>query len=283
MKRVLFLMITVALATALGMAQAAQPAAGQAPAAAKPAASGVHQPQTKTAEEFKAYQDASSKTTGAEAEAAAADFVGKFPDSEVKGLVYLRAMRNYQNEDNADKTVEMGRKILSVDKDNGEALVTVSGVLAQRTRETDLDRDDRLAEAARDAEHALQVAEGDLPIPATTPKEQVEAYRNAIRTMAYDAMGTVGLAKKDYPAAETNYRKATEYGKTQPDPITWLRLSIALDNQKKYTEALDAATKAVQYAPEGSSVSMMAKSERDRLAKLTAAAPAPPKPETPKQ
>ena len=77
-------------------------------------------------------------------------------------------------------------------------------------------------------------------IPGNAPPDRVEAYKKSMRAMAYDALGTVALVKKDYPTAETNFRKSTDLN-TQPDPVTWLRLSVALDQQKKYPQALDAA------------------------------------------
>jgi tetratricopeptide (TPR) repeat protein len=182
-------------------------------------------------------------------------------------LLYRKAMYDYQNANNADKTVAMSKKIIALDPNNPEALVTFATVTAQSTRETDLDRDERLNEAAADATKALETIDTDLLIPANAPPERVQAYKQSMRAMAYDALGTVAMVKKDYPTAETNLRKSAELN-AQPDPVTWLRLSVALDQQKKYPQALEAANKAVQYSADAPQANNLAKMERDRLQKL---------------
>jgi tetratricopeptide (TPR) repeat protein len=232
-------------------------------------ANGKPMPQAKSQDEFKAYQDAASKTTPADVEAAADAFATKFPQSELRVLLYRKAMYDYQNANNADKTVVMAKKIIALDPNNPEALVTFATVTAQSTRETDLDRDERLNEAAADATKALETIETDLLIPANAPPERVQAYKQSMRAMAYDALGTVAMVKKDYPTAETNLRKSAELN-AQPDPVTWLRLSVALDQQKKYPQALEAANKAVQYSADAPQANNLAKMERDRLQKLIA-------------
>ncbi|MGZ4818964.1 MAG: tetratricopeptide repeat protein [Terriglobales bacterium] len=291
MKR--FLIITVLVAAS--MAQAQNPIASPSSPGAKPGAAGQTapaaqqapgqgsttgraMPQAKTQDEFKAYQDAASKTTAADAEAAADAFAAKFPDSELRTLLYRKAMYDYQNANNGEKTIAMAKKLMAIDPNNPEALVTFATVTAQSTRETDLDRDERLNEAVADANKALQTIDTDLLTPPNAPPDRVDAYKKSVRAMAYDALGTVAMVKKDYPTAETNLRKSAELN-AQPDPVTWLRLSVALDQQKKYPEALEAANKAVQYSADSPQANNLAKMERDRLQKLMssggAAAPAP--------
>jgi tetratricopeptide (TPR) repeat protein len=249
-----------------------------APAQAQPSTGGKTMPQAKSQDEFKAYQDAVGKTNPAEVEAAADAFAAKFPDSELRPLIYRKAMYDYQNTNNAEKTAAMAKKMLALDANNPEALVTFATVTAQSTRETDLDRDERLNEATADANKALQTIDTDLLLPSNAPPDRIEAYKKSMRAMAYDALGTVAMVKKDYPSAETNLRKSAELN-AQPDPVTWLRLSVALDQQKKYPQALDAANKAVQYSADSPQANNLAKMERDRLQKLVNApggAAAPP-------
>src|SRR5208337_4940879 len=119
-------------------AQQKTPAAGQAAAPA-----GKRLPQAKTQPEFDAYKVAVANTDPAAMEKAADDFAAKFPDSEVRILLYENAMRLYQNANNAEKTEAMGRKVLSLDGDNPEALITVAEVIAERTRDADIDKDQR--------------------------------------------------------------------------------------------------------------------------------------------
>ena len=72
-------------------------------------------------------------------------------------------MHGYQQANNADKMMDMAQKILNYDPDDPEALLGVAQVLAERTRDTDLDKDQRLAEAKKNAQRALVTVDTDIP------------------------------------------------------------------------------------------------------------------------
>jgi tetratricopeptide (TPR) repeat protein len=257
-----------------GKAAPAQPSPQPPQAAPAPLPQGKPQPQAKTQEEYKAFQEAYAVTDPAAAEKAADDFAAKYKNSELRGLLYQRSMSLYQNANNAEKTVEAGRKTLQADSTNPIALVMVATVLAERTRDSDLDRDQRLAEATADAQKALQNIDTGLLIPPGTPQPQVDGTKKILTSMAWAALGTVDAARNNYASAETNLRKAVELNTVQPDAVTWLRLSVVLDHEKKYGDAMAAANKALELSPPGSPQATLAQQERDRLSKLTGT-PAP--------
>ena len=70
-------------------AQQTPPAAGQAAPAQGAAAPAKRPPQAKTQPEFDAYNVAAKNTDPAAFEKAADDFATKFPDSELRALLYL--------------------------------------------------------------------------------------------------------------------------------------------------------------------------------------------------
>jgi len=243
--------------------QSASP--GQAPAAPQ----GKRPPQAKTQPEFEAYKTAAALTDPAAQEKAADDFAAKFPDSELRPVLYKAAMHGYQAANNADKMMEMAHKVLNYDADDPEALLGVAQVLAERTRDTDLDKDQRLAEAKKDAERALATVDTDVPTTGV-PADKLEAYKGFLRSEAYAILGTLDYNNKDWTSAETKLRKSIDAFPQQVDAIAVLRLSIALDNQKKYPEALKYANQAVDLTKEGTASGNAARSERDRLTQLNA-------------
>lgn len=248
----------------------AKDAQAAAPAAPAP---GKRPPQAKTQPEFDAYQAAMSSAGPAAIEKAADDFAQKFADSELRILLYKQALRSYQAANNADKTLDMGRKILALDGDDPEALVDVAQVLAERTRDTDLDKDQKYAEAQKLAEKALQTVDTDLAVPAGTPQEKIDQFKGFLRSAAYGILGTLYFnrdTKENYVKAEENLRKSIDALPSQPDPVSVLRLSIALDKQGRYTDALAEANKAVEMTKEGTPVGDPARREQSRLQKLTA-------------
>jgi len=246
-----------------------KPASQSAPSAqGAPAAPGKRAPAAKTQPEFDAYKAAIQLTDPAAAEKAAQDFSAKFPDSELRVVLYKSAMQKYQA--NADKMLEMAQKSLAIDPDDPEALVTASQVLAEKTRDTDLDRDQKLAEAKKDAERALVTVDSDVPT-AGFPPEKIDQFKRFIRSEAYAILGTLASNAKNYAEAETDLRKSIEAFPEQVDPVAVLRLAIALDMQNKYPDALKYANQAVDLTKNqpDSPAAKAAHSEQDRLTKLS--------------
>jgi tetratricopeptide (TPR) repeat protein len=289
MKQAATIIATLAFAAAAfaqyGQAQGqtpppSQPAAGQQAGqqAAQPAnpAAGKRMPQAKTQPEYDAFQAATATQDPAAVEKAATDFATKFPDSELRLVLFKMAMRGYQNAGNADKMLEMGRKALAIDANDPESLIDVSQVLAERTRDTDLDKDQKLDEAMKLAQHSLETIDTDLPLPPNTPQDKIDAAKSLLRSSAYSIMGTLKFNKNDFTGAEADLRKSIDAYPQQPDPVTVLRLALAIDKQNKYPEALVVANRAVELTQEGTPVGSLARKERDRLVQLTGgAAPKP--------
>ena len=267
------------------------PAAGQAAAGgqstpAQPAPQvGKRPPQAKTQPEFDAYKVVAANTDPAAMEKGADDFATKFPDSEVRLLLYKTAMRMYQTANNPDKTEAMGRKVLALDGDDPEALLTVSELIAEKTRESDLDRDQRFADAVKMSQKALQTIDTDISVPAGTPQEKLDAYKSSLRSQAYSILGTIEYNKNNYPVAQENLQKSLDALPSQPDSVVVLRLALSLDKQSKYPEALKVANRAVEMTQETTQIGTLARRERDRLQQLTggtAPPPAQPQAEPPK-
>jgi tetratricopeptide (TPR) repeat protein len=232
--------------------------------------------QTKTPAEYQAYQAAIANAQNAQAmEKAADDFAAKFPDSAVRVLLYRSAMNAYQNAGNAQKLMDVGLKVLDLDKDDPEALISVAEVLQEQTSPTDLDKDKRAKRAIDYAQHALETIDTDLAVPTGTPNERVEAYKKTLRSSAFAIVGTLQYKQEQYADAENNLRKAIDADSANPDPVVVLRLALALDQQKKYADALQHANRAVELTQEGTDVGKMARNERDRLVTMTGGSAAP--------
>jgi tetratricopeptide (TPR) repeat protein len=248
---------------------AQNPPAGQ--AAGQPAApAGKRPPAAKTQPEFEAYKAAVAQTDAAALEKAADDFATKFPDSELRGTLYTAAMQRYQQSNNADKMMGTARKVLAIDADDPAALVGVAQALAEQTRDTDLDKDQKIAESKKDAERALVTVDTDLPTSGYPP-EQLSAVKNYLRSEAYYILGTLSFKASNWAEAETNLRKSIDALPQQPDTVAVFRLAVALDMQNKYPEAMKYADQAVELTKDrpDSGVGKASRDEKDRLTKLS--------------
>jgi len=302
------LMVAVLTMTSWATAQSNPQSAPQQPATgsttASPAQGAATQPtakrppQAQTQPEYDAWKaaDAASKLTPDEqaatqktpadsgtimnavaerTEKAADDFATKFPESELRIFLYKAAMRNYRNVHNLDKTEAAGRRVLTFDGDDPEALVTIADVITQKTRDTDLDKEQRYDEAMKFAQKATQTVDTDVTPPAGASQEQVDTYKAGLRSQAYSIMGTIEFKKENFAAAQANLQKSIDAFPAQPDAVDILRLALSLDKQKKYAEALPFANRAVELTPENSQIGLLSRRERDRLQQLTAGPPSP--------
>ena len=277
---VVLLAVTASLAQTSGQAPAqttTQPSQSTAPnqaagnGQAQPASGSHRVLQAKSQEEMKAYQDAFAKTDPAQMEAAADDFAAKYPNSELRASLYQRAMNLFAQSNDTEKVIITGRLAIAADPTNPVPLVQVASALAESTRDTDLDREQRLAEAAKDAHAAIDNIDTGLLVPANADPARVEGAKRSILTMAYDTLGMVDMNKNDYASAEQNLQKAIDESKGNPEAVLYLRLSVAQDKLKQYPQALDSADKAVQYSKDGTAAQNLAKQQQARLQKLNGA------------
>jgi len=250
-------------------ATTAAPAQGTTPT---PAAKRL--PQAKTQPEFAAYQAAMTKANDpAGLEAAANDFATKYPDSELRILLFKEDMAAYRSANNGEKMMEMGRKVLAIDPDSPEALIGVGEILVERTHDTDLDKAQRWAEAEKLLQHALETIDTDIVVPPNTPQDKVDAFKSDLRSSAYSILGTLASNQEKYPDAENYYHKSIDAFPSQPDPVVVLRLALVLDKQGRYGDALKEADRAVELTKQIPSLAETAQHEHDRLVQLTGGIP----------
>lgn len=243
--------------------------AGQTAGAGQAAATGKRPPAAKTQPEFDAYKAAIVLTDAAALEKAANDFATKFPDSELRIVLFKQAMHAYQMANSGDKTSEMAQKALALDPDDPEALVAVAQVIAESTRDTDIDKDQKISEAKKNAERALTTVDTDVPTTGNPP-ERIDQYKRYVKSEAYAILGTLASNSKNYPEAEANLKKSIEVFPEQVDSVAVLRLAVALDMQNKIPDALKYANQAVDLTKDhpDSPAGKAARAEQDRLTKL---------------
>lgn len=276
MKRTAIMILVAVLAISAGCFGQSKTAAQTTPPGGQTAApAGKRPPQAKTQPEFDAYNTAAAITDPAAQEKAADEFAAKYPDSELRPLLYKSVMHSYQQANNGDKMLTMSQKVLTFDPDDPEALLGVAQVLAERTRDTDADKDQKIAEARKNAERALVTVDTDIPT-AGQPPDRVEAFKGFLKSEAYAILGTLDFNAKAWATAEATLKKSIDVFPQQPDPIAVFRLSVALDMQGKYPEAIKYADQAVDLTKAGTGAGDAARKEKDRLVQLVGGISEPP-------
>ena len=242
---------TVALALVVGLLIAMAPAQEpqQTPAAGQPAEETVtvkKPPQPKTQEEYEAAQKLTNVSLSPDRMIALAEeFVQNFPDSELRGFAYRRAMEGYGEKNDFPRMQEFGEKALALDPENAAVLLLLALAMPERTRQTDLDREEKLNTAEEYAKRALSaIDKSQKPNPQMSDAEW-DQMRNDARAQSYAALGYVALKRSQYSAAEEYLKKSIEL-QVQKDPVVYWRLGLTYEMMKKYELARDTLKQAVE-------------------------------------
>jgi tetratricopeptide (TPR) repeat protein len=226
-------------------------------------------PQAKTPAEYQAYARAAEVTGAAEAEKSAEQFAMDYPDSEMRYLLFSRVMRLYQEANNGDEVLKNGRKVLAFHPNDPVALVMISTVLAEHTRDDDPDKDARFTEALKHARRAINSIDTGLIIPPHTSEIQIQQAKNSLLCAAHASIGLVELIRGQNIEAARELRASLDAGKADPNPLTWLRLSLAQEREKDYAAALASVNQALLVAEPNSEIEKLARQEQNRLLNLT--------------
>jgi tetratricopeptide (TPR) repeat protein len=248
----------------------ASPAMAQRPAPTPAPQPAVHHtPQARTQAEYADYNASAAITTGAGMEKAANDFAAKYPDSELRSILYSKAMHNYQAENNPAKMLTMGEKLLTYDPDNPVALVLTATVLSDNLADNDPDRAKKIAAIQKNAGRALQTIDASFVPPSGATPDQIQGYKDTLRSMAHSAIGIMSLKDKNDARAESELKLSADLLASAPDPYVWYHLALAQDHQGKYADALASVQKALNYTSGNPELGKLASGERDRLVLLT--------------
>ena len=229
--------------------------------------------QPKTEQEFIDFNIASETRGGSAMEKAAEEFAVKYPDSEMRVLLFLNAMHEYHKENNPRKMIITGEKVLGLDPDNPIGLVLTAAALADTLEDCDPDRDSKITKIQQRANRVLVMLDG-FPYPSSATPDQISGYKRVMSSMAHFALGIMDLRIGFDKEAENELQVAAEL--SRDDPYIWYNLALAQDHLEKYAEALDSVNRALQYADPEDDIRLVASVERDRLLKLiTRTAPRP--------
>jgi tetratricopeptide (TPR) repeat protein len=218
----------------------------------------------KSQKEVEALQAVFKTTTADDRIAAAQNVLIKFADTEFKPLMLLTIAQAYQLKGDSDNVIIFSERVLKEgDPKSYEAMLMLAESYAQRTREFDLDKEDKLTKAdkyANDALEALKTA--SKPGPQVTD-DQWNALKKDNIGRAHQALGLSAMVRKKWDVAITELKAATE-ASDKPDPATQVRLATAYDAAGKYDDALAILDKLMAQTDLHPSIRQFAQAERVR-------------------
>jgi tetratricopeptide (TPR) repeat protein len=244
------LILTGILALATGFtALMAQPQKkGDAPAQAAPPAQPAGQakptgPAPKSAAEAQALQLLMQSQGNPDAVIKAGDdLLTKFADTDFKELALLTMSNAYQQKGDNDKAQIYAERILEVNPKSFQAQLMIGELLAGRTRENDLDKEEKLTKAETNLTAAItNVNAASKPNPQLTDAQWDEGKKYVV-AQAHNGLGMVALVRKKYDVAITEFKTAAD---TDPQPAYMVRLASAYESAGKHDEAIAMVDKVL--------------------------------------
>lgn len=226
-------------------------------------------PQPKSQKELEAIQEI-FKATDPDAKIKAADnLITKFADTEFKGLALAIMADSYRMKRDYENTVIYGERALEADPKNYEVMLMLSGEIAARTRENDLDKEEKLAKAEKYAKSALDLLKDVTKPNPNVTDEQWAAYKKDALAQGHQALGLVAMARKKYDVAITEFKTAVDSA-SKPDPATMVRLGAAYNQAGKYDDAIAVLDKVMADPETSAQIKQFAQAEKVRATQAKA-------------
>ncbi len=208
--------------------------------------------------------------------------LAEYQDTEFKELASYLLMLSYQEKNDFESMLIFGEQTLDLNPENIGALISLSYVIPLRTREHDLDKDEKLAKAEDLAKRGLGLLPVMPKLNAQMADEDWLIMKKDFMSQLHESMGIIASKRQDFPAAEDSYRKMLQVAEKQTGTM-FFRLAEALKQQEKYDEALNLLDQSIARGGHKMAGGRDAAAIMKAEIKNKMAAPAAPAPEAPAQ
>ena len=202
-------------------------------------------------EEYDAYTAMANEKDHTKKLALAEAFLQKYTNSFIADTVYVTMMQSYQQLGDGNKALEIGRRALTANPDNLDALTLSAYMFPFVFKGDDPQATTKLSSIENDSKHALDLVQ-KMPKPANVSDEQFNQGVKARRALFNGVLGFTALQRKDYAAAIASFKASAEDNPT--DVYTFYRLGIAYisTDPRDYNNAIWSLARSVTLAKAGS-------------------------------
>src|ERR1017187_2420831 len=181
------------------------------------------QPKPKSAVELEALKTMFGAQDADPRIAACENVLTKFADTEFKAVALYFEAASYEQKGDFEHTVVFAERTIEADPKHFQAMLMLAALIAQHTKEFDLDREEKLAQVEKYAKTALDLLK-DAPKPnPNITDDQWAAAKKDFAAEAHAALGMGAMARKKFDVAESEFTVAPD-GADKPDPATLVRL-----------------------------------------------------------
>ncbi len=225
----------------------------------------VKQPKPKSQKEVDALVAVQNATAPDARIAAINNTLENFADTEFKPMLLLWGTAAYEQKSDWDNVIVWGERVLEVDPQSYQAMLMLSNAYVRRTKEYDLDKEDKLSKAEGYANKALAALKtAEKPRPDVTD-EQWEGAKKQLNAQAHELLGSASMSRKSYEKAIAEYKEAISI---DPQATTTVRLAAAYNAAKKPDEALPLVEKLMAAPDTDPTIKSFAQAERARALQM---------------
>lgn len=197
-----------------------------------------------------------------------------YPNPKVVPVEYL-ALHYYAAHNDLPHMLAWGEKILEKDPNNVPTMASLAAAIPAKWHDTDLDGDQRLAEAEGYDNKILQ-AMADLKVDTDgavingqkVTSAQADNFKNAYLATAYSSLGRIALDRKQYDVAVKNFKLATDKETSQANKSTeFFLLAMAQEDLKSYADATASLNQAAALAGSNANLQQAIQAEQAKVKK----------------
>lgn len=169
--------------------------------------------------------------------AAVENLLTKFADTEFKSIALYIATASAEQKNDYEKVMIYGQRAIDADPKSYAAMLMMARGTAVRTREFDLDKDEKASKVTKLADDALKLLENaPKPRPDLSDAEWLSAKQD-FQSQGYEAKGLIAMALKKNDEAIKEFQKSLELQPTK-DSSVMARLASVYTETGKYDEAI---------------------------------------------
>jgi tetratricopeptide (TPR) repeat protein len=174
--------------------------------------------------------------------AAAENLLTKYADTQFKDTALALEADAYRKKGDWAKAEIYADRALEANPKNYNAALTAGEMLVQHTRDTDLDKDDKLVKADKYLNEAIaNVKVAVKPNPQVTDQQWTD-YQKAIAAQAQNDLGLAAITNKKWDDAIADFKLAID---GDPQPAYMVRLASVYQSAGKYDDAIATCDKVL--------------------------------------
>jgi tetratricopeptide (TPR) repeat protein len=166
---------------------------------------------------------------------AADELLSKFADTALKDTALLAEATAYQMKGDYDRAQIFDQRALEANPKSFQASLQLGEILAQRTRENDLDKEEKLSKAEKYLNTTIEDLKTAPKPNAQLPDAQWDEIKKYMTAQAHNDLGLVALTRKKYDLAISEFKTAID---GDPQPAYQVRLASAYQSSGNSQEAI---------------------------------------------